>query len=154
MRTIESATARPAALLTHPVLRQLVKFALVGVANTGITLAVYALLVWIGVWYIAASALAFALGAVNSYSLNRIWTFRAGAFERLAFARYVVVQLIALGLDTGLLYLLVHTARVDRILAQALVLPVVSLTTFVLARQWAFGLPAGDAVSGGSGDGR
>ena len=43
---------------------QFVKFGIVGVSNTLLTLAVYTLLLKVfGVWYLAASAIGFAVGA-------------------------------------------------------------------------------------------
>ena len=53
------------------------KFALVGVSNTLITLLVYTfLLKVVGMWYLAASAIGFIVGATNGFLLNRRWTFR------------------------------------------------------------------------------
>src|SRR5271155_4302892 len=71
-----SVDAHP--LLRHvPLARQFVKFGLVGVSNTLLTLVVYTVLVKVfGVWYLLASAIGFAVGATNGYLLNRSWTFR------------------------------------------------------------------------------
>jgi hypothetical protein len=54
--------------------RQFGRFALVGVSNTVVSFVAYAILIRIGVFYGAAGALAFALGAANGYILNRRWT--------------------------------------------------------------------------------
>ena len=56
---------------------QAVRYLLVGVSNTAITLVAYALLVAAGVPAVAASAAAFLAGAANGYRLNRTWTFRS-----------------------------------------------------------------------------
>ncbi len=56
---------------------QFVKFGIVGVSNTLLAFAVYTVLLKVfGVWYVAASAIGFASGAVNGFLLNRRWTFR------------------------------------------------------------------------------
>jgi putative flippase GtrA len=129
---------RAAGGIRHPVTGQLVRFAIVGVLNTAISLAVYKLAVDVGVAYPAASVLAFAVGALNSYTLNRIWTFRAGAFSRGGFARYVVVQLVGLGINELVLVAAVEGLSVDALAAQAVALVVASSVMFILNRQWAF----------------
>lgn len=53
----------------------LIKFALVGVVNTLIDFAVYALLTTIGVNYILAQWISYSAGILNSYVMNRKWTF-------------------------------------------------------------------------------
>jgi len=129
---------RAAAGVRHPVAGQLVRFAIVGVLNTAISLAVYKLAVDMGVAYPVASVVAFAVGALNSYTLNRIWTFRAGAFSGSGFARYVVVQLVGLGINELVLVAAVEGLSIDPLVAQALALVIASSAMFVLNRQWAF----------------
>jgi putative flippase GtrA len=117
---------------------QWLRFAVVGVSNTLLSWCVYAVLSGLGVHYLVASGLAFAVGVLNSYSLNRRWTFRSRGRRAPEAVRFVAVQCLGLGLDVGLLYALVHAGRIDHLIAQALVFPAASLLTFLLSRQWAF----------------
>jgi putative flippase GtrA len=119
-------------------MRQFGRFCLVGISNTALSFVTFAIAVRAGAPYLIASCGAFALGALNGYTLNRAWTFRAGAFTFPGLARYVVVQGIGLALNAGLLALLVEGFRVASIPAQALVLPVVSVMTFSINRRWVF----------------
>ena len=119
-------------------LAQWVRFATVGAGNTVLSWCAYALLVSAGLHYLLASGLAFALGAVNSYVLNRRWTFASAGRRAPEALRFAVVQGAGLGLNLGLLYLLVHDAGVHHLIAQVLVFPVASAATFLLSRQWAF----------------
>jgi putative flippase GtrA len=122
-----------------PVLVQFVKFGIVGISNTLITFAVYTfLLKVVGVWYLAAAAIGFVIGAVNGFLLNRRWTFREHVGDALTPVRWMVVQGCGLGLNEGLLYLLVHDARFDKLIAQALVMGVVTVSTFAANRAWTF----------------
>ena len=136
-------------LTTQEIPRQFAKFALVGASNSALSLIAYTVAVKAGAPYLPASVAAFSLGAVNGYSLNRVWTFRAGAFARAGIVRYAVVQGIGLVLNTILLLALVEGLKADRILGQALVLPLVAVTTFALSRRWAFRSdpPASSSVS-------
>jgi putative flippase GtrA len=62
---------------------QFVKFGIVGVSNTLLTLIVYTVLLKVfGVWYLAASAIGFIVGATNGFLLNRRWTFRSTSATR------------------------------------------------------------------------
>jgi putative flippase GtrA len=123
------------------VLLQWLRFATVGAANTLLSWCIYAVLEHVGVHYLLASAIAFAAGALNSYALNRRWTFRSRARRLPEAVRFGVVQCIGLGLDVCLLYVLVHHVAVHHLIAQALVFPVASAATFTLSRRWAFSGP-------------
>ena len=122
-----------------PLLVQFIKFGVVGISNTLLTFAVYTLLLKaFGVWYLAASAIGFAAGTVNSFLLNRRWTFRGHVGDALTPVRWTVVQCSGLGLNEGLLYLFVHDARLDKLSAQAFATAVVTVTTFFANRAWTF----------------
>jgi putative flippase GtrA len=121
-----------------PVLGQWVRFVVVGGSNTVLSWCAYAVMTHLGLAYAVASALAFALGALNSYALNRRWTFRSHQRPAKELLRFGVVQAVGLALDLSLLYLLTHDAGVHHLIAQALVFPAASAATFVLSRRWVF----------------
>jgi putative flippase GtrA len=121
------------------VLVQFVKFGIVGISNTLITFIVFTVLLKVfGVWYIAASAIGFIVGATNGFLLNRRWTFADHVGDSLTPVRWGIVQSTGLGLNLGLLYLLVHDAGLDELVAQALATIVVTITTFLVNRAWTF----------------
>jgi putative flippase GtrA len=125
--------------LTSPVVVQFVKFGIVGISNTILTFIVYTLLLKVfGVWYLAASAIGFIVGATNGFLLNRRWTFREHVGDTYTPLRWGVVQAGGLGIDEALLYLLVHDAHMDKLLAQGLATIVVTVTTFFVNRAWTF----------------
>jgi putative flippase GtrA len=122
-----------------PVLIQFIKFGIVGISNTLLTFAVYTLLLkGFGVWYLAASAIGFAVGTINSFLLNRRWTFRGHVGDALTPVRWTIVQCSGLGINLGLLYVLVHNAGIDKLVAQAFATAVVTVTTFFANRAWTF----------------
>jgi putative flippase GtrA len=139
-----------------------VKFGIVGVANTLLTFAVFTLLVkGFGVWYLAASAIGFLVGTVNSFLLNRRWTFRGHVGDALTPVRWFVVQGCGLALNLALIYLLVDGAGLDKLLGQAFAIGVVTVLTFLANRAWTFrmdapatlGSPRSAAASRVGGDG-
>jgi putative flippase GtrA len=118
---------------------QFVKFGIVGVSNTVLTFAVYTLLLKVfGVWYLAASAIGFAVGATNGFLLNRRWTFSDHVGDALTPVRWAVVQGGGLAVNELLLYVFVHDAKLDKLLAQACATVVVTVSTFFINRAWTF----------------
>jgi putative flippase GtrA len=119
--------------------RQAVKYAIVGVSNVAIDFGLYALLVSIGVWYPLAKTLSLVVATANGYTLNRRWTFRAGAHRNLVLTKYVAVQAGCLATNLVLLVLLIEVLGLHQIAAQAVALPIVALLSFLAQRLWTFG---------------
>ncbi len=125
--------------LRHPIVAQFIKFGLVGVSNTLLTFAVYTLLLKVfDVWYIAASAIGFAVGAVNGFLLNHSWTFRGHAGGSLAPLRWVVVQGCGLLVNLAVIYAAVDGLGLDKLLGQAIATAIVVVLTFFANRAWTF----------------
>jgi putative flippase GtrA len=120
------------------VLGQWLRFVAVGVSNTLLSTLVFAALFHLGVHYLLASSVAFTLGALNSYVLNRRWTFRSRERRAPELARFACVQIVGLGVDLALLSGLVELAGIPHVVAQVLAFPAASVVMFALSRQWAF----------------
>jgi putative flippase GtrA len=120
---------------------QLLRFGAVGVSNTVVSFSTFALLVALGVPSPVAAAAAFAAGAANGYRLNRAWTFRVAPGGPGTLARYVAVQALGAGLSAGGVALLRADAGVASLLAEAIVLPCVTLVTYSLSRRLVFAGP-------------
>jgi putative flippase GtrA len=139
-------------LVRKPVLIQFVKFGTVGVSNTLITFIVYTVLLKVfGVWYLAASAIGFLVGATNGFLLNRRWTFKEHVSDALTPVRWGVVQGCGLGLNVLLLFALVDGAGLDKLLSQAFAMGVVTVLTFMVNRAWTFRVHSPIAVADNDG---
>jgi putative flippase GtrA len=126
-------------IVRKPLVLQFVKFGVVGVSNTLIAFAVYTLLLKVfGVWYVAASGLGFAVGAVNGFLWNRAWTFRGHVGDALTPVRWFVVQSCGLLLDLGLVYVCVDGVGLGKLVGQAVTTVVVTVLTFFANRAWTF----------------
>jgi putative flippase GtrA len=147
-----TSLARPGRLIGNPVLIQFLKFGTVGVSNTLITFAVYTVLLKVfGVWYLAASAIGFLVGATNGFLLNRRWTFKEHVSDALTPVRWGVVQGCGLGLNVLLLFALVDGAGLDKLLSQAFAMGVVTVLTFLVNRAWTFRVHSPIAVADNDG---
>jgi len=106
---------------------QLGRFAVVGVANTLVSLAIFSGLTAGGAPAALAAAAAFAVGAVNGYVLNARWTFSCRGSK----LRYLAVQLGGLAATTAL-------AGLAGAAGYLAALPAVTLATFAANRRWTF----------------
>jgi putative flippase GtrA len=144
------SVARWTGRLKAPVLVQFIKFGIVGVSNTLLTLVVYTVLLKVfGVWYLAASAIGFIAGATNGFLLNRRWTFRDHVGDALTPVRWAIVQGAGLAVDELMLYVLVHDAKLDKLLAQVCATAFVTVTTFFVNRAWTFRVDTPVAIADG-----
>jgi putative flippase GtrA len=134
-----------AVALQLPVVAQFLKFGLVGVMNTLLTFVVFTILVKaFGVWYVAASAVGFLVGACNGFLLNRSWTFRGHSGGPSAAFRWAIVQGLGLLADLGLIYLLVSGAGLPKLAGQAFAIALVVGATFFANRTWTFRMHLSD----------
>lgn len=118
---------------------QPVRFLVVGVAGYGINLAVFAGLYALGIPYIPASVLSYAIANALMYLGNRYFTFRLGheGFWS-AYARYMLVGGIVVGLNAAILAALVEGTGIDARIGQAISLLLITPAAFVLFKRWTF----------------
>lgn len=116
---------------------QFIKFAFVGVANTLISLAVYGLLLNLGMWYIMASTIGYLVGLLNGYIANSIWVFNK-KLEVATSAKFVGVYLSALLINLVLLYLMVEIGGLNSFFAQVIVVGFNLIYNYTLSKLWTF----------------
>ncbi|WP_083516726.1 GtrA family protein [Alicyclobacillus shizuokensis] len=92
------------------VMPQAMRFALIGMFNTGLDVGVFWLLVHLGHWpWLVAQCVSYTCGLVNSYLCNRTFTFRQQAHPSLREAlRFAAVNGLSCGLSLALLAILRH----------------------------------------------
>ena len=100
----------------------------------------FALVEFLGVWYVAATAIGSVVGALANFLINRHWSFEAthGKITGQAF-RYGVVSAGSLGLNTGGVYLLTDFGKIHYALSVLGVSIAVGFVfNFPLHRQYVF----------------
>jgi putative flippase GtrA len=117
--------------------REFVRFLIVGVANTLISLVVYRALLAFGVWYVVSAPIAWGAGVVNGYVFNRRWTFRAPDTGR-ARALYALFGAAGAGAASLLVLLFVRGAGIGKFEAYLAAIPLVTVSTFLANRYWTF----------------
>ncbi len=117
--------------------REFVRFLVVGVANTLISLVVYRALLALGVWYVVSAPIAWGAGVVNGYVFNRRWTFRARD-TRQARLLYALFGAAGAGAASLLVFLFVHGVEIGRFEAYLAATPLITVSTFLANRRWTF----------------
>ena len=120
-------------------LKQFIKFGIVGLSNTIISLAVYYILVFLGVYYIIAHIFGFLLSVLNAYYWNHKYVFKKTATGNLktfikTFTSYGVTFL----LSTFLLYFMVSHLKISDSIAPLLNLTVTIPLNFLMNKYWSF----------------
>ena len=132
-----SAPPLPKAIIEIRVIR----FGLVGVVNTLIDLVLFSLLVQgAALALLPANILSYGTGIVNSFLMNRAWTFnhrsRGKALWR-SFSFFIGINLLGLALSTLLVLLL--SQIVSPITAKVISVPLVFVWNYLASRHLAFG---------------
>lgn len=140
-----------AADVPHPAPR----FALVGIANFFVSLAVfylcYRLLLAGDVPALrndapgpaaVANVVAYLAGMVNSFLWNRSWTFRARGKVVPQAIRFTVVNLVSLTLGTGAMYVFVDRRGFPELAVFLPLAVMITLLNYYGSKLWAFARPA------------
>jgi putative flippase GtrA len=140
-----AAVVRPHVRLLYGMRRpanwlQLVRFGIVGGVGFVVNIAVYTLCVHpLGIDYRFAAVLAWLVAVLNNFVLNRHWTFDArGGRARFQAVRFFLISLVALGFSLVVLSLLVETAGLPKVLAQALAVGAAMPLNFLGNKLWSF----------------
>lgn len=127
-------------------LRQLGRFLSVGVVNALLGL----LVIYAAKWYggasdINANLFGYGVGMLVSFVLNSRWTFGFGGAWQPAFAKFIMVSLVAYAANLLTVLAAIHGAAINSYVAQALGIPVYTLTVFLASKFFVFRPAAGAA---------
>lgn len=123
---------------------QFIKFGIVGVSNTLISLAIYYVLVYFNCNYIVANTLGFIISVLNAYYWNNKYVFKSK--EKVNGAKDKVKQLVKVYMSYGvtfllstvLLYVMVDLMHISEYIAPIINLCITVPLNFVMNKLWAF----------------
>jgi len=121
------------------IIKQAVKYGIVGVSNTVIT----ALVIWImmkllGFSDVVSNITGYAVGVLNSFILNRQWTFKSSAGWLGSALRFGGVFIICYLLQLGLLLYLNKTLTIDTYYNQLIAMVFYTVINFVMNKFFTF----------------
>jgi putative flippase GtrA len=119
-------------------MKKLVKFGLVGIVNTLISIGCYILFVKLGIHYILANIVSYMIGLLNSYYWNKKWVFNNRENHLSVFVKFVIVNLVVLSINTGCLFLLVHKWGFNQYGSQLAATALGMGINFILNNKWTF----------------
>ncbi|WP_042205089.1 GtrA family protein [Paenibacillus durus] len=139
---------------------QFVKFNIVGLLNTLVDMAVFALLNSLGLFYVVAQVISYAAGTANSFILNSKITFKdrqrskEEGFDHRQLLRFIALNLFVLCISLLLMSVLIGRLRLQELSSKVLVTFVTVIINFFGSRKWVFVKPkqslpvSGEAISG------
>ncbi|MEJ8847068.1 GtrA family protein [Variovorax rhizosphaerae] len=126
-------------------MKQLMRFAAVGVLNTAVGYAViFGCMYLLGLSAVVSNVLGFAVGLVISYVMNRRFTFRSVASAPREMLRFVLIFLLAYFCNLGVLLLLIKSVGMHEGIAQVPAGIVYFGISFILNKYYVFARVAAD----------
>lgn len=124
------------------VLFQFVKFGIVGISNTLISLGIYYLLTLININYLIANTAGFFGGTFNAYYWNNKYVFKKKENEKRSIVQSGIKVFLSYGItyliSTFLLYLFVDILCISKIVAPIIGIIFTTPLNFLLNKLWAF----------------
>ena len=116
-----------------------IKFGMVGVINTLVNWIIFFILNALGMYYILANIIAYILGTVNSYLWNTLWVFKyKDKASTETTIKFIILNLIGLGLNTGILYVLVDLCNLNKFIGLVITTGIVMIINYIVNKLWVF----------------
>jgi len=118
--------------------RHSARFAAVGIGSNVVLYLLYLILTWLGMGHKSAMSGLYLLGMVQTFLLNKTWTFAYRGNMHAALGRYLVAYALGYLLNLWMLTLFVDSMGLPHQLVQGLAIPAVAVTMFLIQRHWVF----------------
>lgn len=119
-------------------MEKFIKFGLVGVINTIISIVIFNILNFIGADILVANTIGYICGMLNSYLFNNRWVFKVNSKEISTIGKFIVVNLITMLINNLILMLLVTYISVNATVAQIIALIFTTVINFIGNKFWTF----------------
>lgn len=116
-----------------------IKFGIVGILNTLINWTIFAILNFLGMYYIISNIIAYVIATINSYIWNSKWVFKyKGKDKKETTGKFILLNLFGLSLNTVILYLFVDLMRFNKLIALVITTIIVMIINYILNKVWVF----------------
>jgi len=115
-----------------------IKFSIVGISNTVVSLvSFYLLFEFLGIYYIFASTIGYFMGLANSYFWNLRWTFKHKHSTKILI-KFIIVNILALVFKLITISILVETFNISELYSEVLAMIFAIVINFGGNRYWTF----------------
>jgi putative flippase GtrA len=123
----------------EPKTNVLLRFSVVGVINTAVDFGVFFVLSLGMIPYLLAQLISYSAGVINSYFLNRRWTFKVKHKpDRLEVVRFIFVNGISLLVSSSLLFMLRDIVHINIMLSKIAATVGGVVVNYTGSRLWVF----------------
>jgi len=108
--------------------------------NLGI---LYALKEYVGLWYLASSAIAIYVSMTTNFFLNKAWTFKDAMVKQstlFMYFKFIAISIIGMLIQLGFNYMFVNNIHMYYLVAALISIVIASGVNFVLNRKITFGI--------------
>ncbi|MEM1484193.1 GtrA family protein [Oscillospiraceae bacterium PP1C4] len=126
--------------LNQDEIKRIVKFGITGVINTLVDVGIYSLLaVLMGTNVFIAQFCGYTAGMLNSFLINRSWTFKTSdRFFSLQLVKFVITNLVVLVISMFLLKVFMDFFGMGRLIAKLVTICFTIVLNFLISRFWVF----------------
>ncbi len=127
-------------LLQKQIVRQFIKFSLIGSFNAFLDFSIYIFLTRVFfLYYLLANLISFFITVCVSFILNKKWTFRdKNSKVGLQYVKFWIMAVCGLGFNELILFSLVKYLNTYDLLAKVIAIGIVLFWNFFIGRYWVF----------------
>lgn len=121
--------------------KQGLRYAFVGLASNLVLYLLYLLLTTAGLGHKSAMTILFALGTLQTFGLNKRWTFEHRGFVHSTFVKYIAAYCLCYLLNLVALLILVDHLGLPHQGVQGVMILALAIMLFMLQKLWVFRRP-------------
>ncbi len=114
-----------------------IKFGIVGVINTVISLAVYNVFLLLGLNYLVANAIGYIVGIFNGYVLSSKYVFKAKMDTKKG-SKFILTYISSFFIGSVILFLLVEYLKISKAIAPIFVIIFNLIYNYLINKIWTF----------------
>jgi putative flippase GtrA len=117
---------------------QFIRYIVVGLVSNGIGYLLYLLLTTLGMGSKLTVSLLYIVGVLQTYVLNKKWTFTHHQKSDSVFFRYLIIYGLGYVINLGALFIFVDRLGNPHQLVQIAMMPIVAIFIFTIQKLWVF----------------
>lgn len=118
--------------------QEFIKFVFVGVSNVIVSLIIYYICIYFGIYYQIANVIAFLLGTLNAYVLSKLWVFKVNNSEKAQVFKFYFSYFCTWLVGAMLLFLWVEIMNIPESIAPIINIFITTPLNYISSKLWTF----------------